>query len=48
MEFIRATGVPTKRIYVYDGVKIDANRYNGWNWDNIRNGQAFHRSPCAN
>jgi hypothetical protein len=26
VEFIRATGVPTKRIYVYDGIKIDANR----------------------
>jgi hypothetical protein len=41
VEFIRATGVPTKRIYVYDGVKIDANRYNGWNWDNIRNDYSY-------
>jgi hypothetical protein len=41
VEFIRASGVPTKRIYVYDGVKIDANRYNGWNWDNIRNDYSY-------
>jgi hypothetical protein len=41
VEFIRANGVPTKRIYVYDGVKIDANRYNGWNWDNIRNDYGY-------
>jgi hypothetical protein len=41
VEFIRATGVATKRIYVYDGVKIDANRYNGWNWDNIRNDYSY-------
>jgi hypothetical protein len=41
VEFIRATGVPTKRIYVYAGVKIDANRYNGWNWDNIRNDYSY-------
>src|ERR1035437_1970460 len=37
VEFIRAAGVGTKQIYIYDGLKIDANRYNGWNWDNIRN-----------
>ncbi len=41
IEFIRATRVPTKRIYVYDGVKIDSNRYNGWNWDNIRNDYSY-------
>jgi hypothetical protein len=37
VEFIHAAGVGTKQIYIYDGLKIDANRYNGWNWDNIRN-----------
>ena len=37
VEFIRAAGVGTKQIYIYDGLKIDANRYNGWNWENIRN-----------
>src|SRR5208283_1476013 len=29
VEFIRAAGVGTKQIYIYDGLKIDANRYNG-------------------
>jgi hypothetical protein len=37
VEFIRAAAVGTKQIYVYDGVKIDSNRYNGWNWENFRN-----------
>jgi hypothetical protein len=37
VEFIRAAGVGTKQIYIYDGVKIDSSRYNGWNWDNFRN-----------
>ena len=37
VEFIRAAGVNTKQIYVYDGVKIDPNRYNGWNMETIRN-----------
>ena len=41
VEFIRAAGVGTKQIYIYDGVKIDANRYNGWNWDNIRNDHSY-------
>jgi hypothetical protein len=41
VEFIRASGVATKRIYVYDGVKIDSNRYNGWNWENIRNDYSY-------
>lgn len=41
VEFIHAAGVGTKQIYIYDGVKIDANRYNGWNWDNIRNDHSY-------
>jgi len=41
VEFIRAAGVATKQLYIYDGVKIDANRYNGWNWDNIRGDQSY-------
>ena len=41
VEFIRAAGVATKQIYIYDGVKIDSNRYNGWNWDNIRNDPSY-------
>jgi hypothetical protein len=41
VEFIRAAGVTTRQIYIYDGVKIDGNRYNGWNWDNIRNDHSY-------
>ena len=41
VEFIHAAGVGTKQIYIYDGVKIDANRYNGWGWDNIRNDHSY-------
>ncbi|MFY9951425.1 MAG: DUF4139 domain-containing protein [Candidatus Sulfotelmatobacter sp.] len=41
VEFITAAGVVTKQIYIYDGVKIDSNRYNGWNWDNIRNDHSY-------
>ncbi|MGB0118275.1 MAG: DUF4139 domain-containing protein, partial [Terriglobales bacterium] len=37
VEFIHAAGVATKQLYVYDGAKIDPNRYNGWGWENIRN-----------
>lgn len=41
VEFIHASGVTTKQIYVYDGLKIDPNRYNGWNWENIRNDHSY-------
>jgi len=41
VEFIRAAAVGTKQIYIYDGLKIDAGRYNGWNWDNLRNDHSY-------
>jgi hypothetical protein len=41
VEFIRAAGVATKQLYIYDGVKIDSNRYNGWAWENIRNDHSY-------
>lgn len=41
VEFIHAVGVAAKQIYVYDGAKIDPNRYSGWNWENIRNDHSY-------
>ncbi len=41
VEFIRAANVSTTPIYVYDGLKLDPNRYNGWNWENIRNESSY-------
>jgi hypothetical protein len=41
VEFIHAANVTTKQVYIYDGAKIDANRYNGWNWENIRNDHSY-------
>jgi hypothetical protein len=41
VEFIHAAGVATKQVYIYDGAKIDPNRYNGWNWENIRNDHSY-------
>lgn len=41
VEFIRAANVSTTQIYVYDGLKLDPNRYNGWNWENIRNESSY-------
>ena len=41
VEFIHAAGVATKQLYIYDGVKIDPNRYNGWGWENIRNDHSY-------
>lgn len=35
VEFVRAANVPAKRIYVYDGFKID-DRYRGWDPNSIR------------
>jgi hypothetical protein len=36
VEFVRAAGVKSDVVYIYDGAKID-NRYQGWNSDTIRN-----------
>lgn len=36
VEFLRADGVDSQTIYIYDGVSIDQNRYRNWGYDNIR------------
>jgi len=36
VEFLRAEGVQAQRLYVYDGAKIDRNRYRGYSSDSIR------------
>ena len=41
VEFIRAANVSTAQVYVYDGLKLDPNRYRGWSWDNIRNDLSY-------
>jgi hypothetical protein len=41
VEFIHAANVTTKQLYIYDGAKIDPNRYMGWNWENIRNDHSY-------
>ncbi len=41
VEFVRAANVSTRQVYIYDGVKIDPNRYNGWNYENIRNSAEY-------
>jgi hypothetical protein len=39
VEFIRAGGVKSERIYVYDGLKIDWSQWRGYRMENIRNNQ---------
>ena len=41
VEFIHAASVPSKQLYIYDGARIDSARYNGWNWENIRNDHSY-------
>src|SRR5579859_619663 len=40
VEFVRATGVPSQRLYVYDGLHIDQN-YRGYSMENIREMENF-------
>ncbi|MGE5647798.1 MAG: DUF4139 domain-containing protein [Acidobacteriota bacterium] len=40
VEFVRASGIASKIVYVYDGMKIDE-RYRGWGMDNIRNDPSY-------
>ena len=37
VEFVRAEGIASTRFYVYDGVKIDSQRYGNYSMENIRN-----------
>ncbi len=41
VEFLRANNVKADRIYVYDGAKIDRNRYRGWDPDSIRRNKDY-------
>ena len=36
VEFVRAAGIKSTAVYVYDGAKIDSSRYSGWGYDSIR------------
>jgi hypothetical protein len=36
VEFVRTDGIQSRAVYVYDGAKIDYNRYNGWAYESIR------------
>ena len=40
VEFVRANNVPAKRVYVYDGLKVD-DRYRGWDYNSIRNNAEY-------
>ena len=41
VEFVRAAGVESRRVYVYDGVKIDWRRYSGWDPSSLRTQREF-------
>ncbi len=41
VEFVRAGGVKTERMYVYDGAKINENQYRGWNSEMIRQNSEY-------
>ena len=41
VEFVRAGGIKTERLYVYDGAKIDENQYRGWNVEGIRQNSEY-------
>jgi len=41
IEFVRAGGIKTERLYVYDGAKIDENQYRGWNMEGIRQNSEY-------
>jgi len=40
VEFVRASGVPSQRLYVYDGLKLDQN-YSGYQMEQIRDMENF-------
>jgi hypothetical protein len=40
VEFVRAAGIQSQTVYVYDGFKIDQN-YRGWTYENIRQQESY-------
>jgi hypothetical protein len=41
VEFIRAAGIKSKRVYIYDGAKINWAQYSNWNYESFRNQRDF-------
>ena len=41
VEFLRASGVKSERIYVYDGAQINQPQYQGWTFDSIRQNREY-------
>ncbi|WP_395735472.1 DUF4139 domain-containing protein [Prosthecobacter sp.] len=41
IEFVRTAGVKSQRLYIYDGVQIDQNRYRGSRMENIRHDENY-------
>jgi len=41
VEFVRASGIKSERIYIYDGMKVDQSRYQGWNVESIRQNSEY-------
>ena len=41
VEFVRADGIQSNSVYVYDGANIDWSRYAGWQMENFRNDSSF-------
>lgn len=41
VEFVRASGVTSATLYVYDGARINYQRYRGWGPENIRQDQNY-------
>ena len=40
VEFVRASGVQSQRVYIYDGLKL-GDQYRNWSMENIRNNENF-------
>jgi hypothetical protein len=41
VEFLRAEGVKSRLVYIYNGLGVDWNRYMGWSPENFRDDRAF-------
>jgi hypothetical protein len=41
VEFLRAVGVVSKTIYIYDGMSLDQNQYRNYSYDNIRRNRDY-------
>ncbi len=47
VEFVRGSGIPSQRVFVYDGLQLDQNRWRGYNISQLRYNEDYGADPAS-